>query len=122
MRTRKPGQTSDSTEAEARPTYGSWRIYWGGRSQLWLTEEEVTLVAEDPGNIHLCELSQRSPFWRQELAALNSPQVPVLACRRPNNQQSENTVAPMSRQADQGHLRQQPPTKTLFDMVLPTEE
>ena len=92
MCTRKPGKTSDSRAAWARSTYGSGRICWGGRSRPWLTEDERTLVAEDPGNTHLCELSQRSPFWHWELAPFNRPQVPVLACRRPDNQQWEHST------------------------------
>ena len=96
-----PAQSSDSIGAWARPTCGSWRVSWGGGSWLWLTVGAGTLVVEVPGNVDWCELSQRSPFWHQDLAPPNSLQAPVLGRLRPNNQWDggENTAPPISRQA-----------------------
>ena len=58
-----------------------------------------TQVAKDPEDIDWRELSQRPPFWHQDLALPNSLQPPVLERLRPNNQQHRNTSLPISRQA-----------------------
>ena len=43
-----PEQSSDSTGAWARPTWGSWRVSWGGRSWLWHSGGTRRLKAEPP--------------------------------------------------------------------------
>ena len=54
-------QSSDSIEAWARHTCGSWRVSCKGGGQLWLTVGAT--IMGDPGNIHQHQLSQRSLFW-----------------------------------------------------------
>ena len=85
---------------------GHWGKDTGGRgsrehSSVWALPE-VTILALRTG-------------------PAQQPTGPSAGMPQAKHQQSENTVPPMSRQATQSHLRQQPPTNTLFVMVLPTE-
>ena len=55
-------QSRNSIGIWGKPNEESWSVSWGGGSWMYLTVGTRTLVAEAPGNINQCELSQRSPL------------------------------------------------------------
>ena len=69
MYARTQGKSSNFIGTCCRPTCWSYRVSWGGRGQLWLTEEMRTRVAEVLGHTHWCELSCRPPHWHQATAS-----------------------------------------------------
>ena len=106
-----PVQSTDSTEALARPTCRSQKVSWGagvGSNSPW----GQTLIADAPTNTHQCELSQRSPFWQQDPGSTAGiPQ---------DNQPKSGTQSHPSAEGCRVIQRQQSPINTPTEMALPT--